>query len=155
MARTPSLSMIVLAFFSAACHPATRAAIAPTPNVAIQSDPVLADSAAATKATLELERLRMLTIYEPWSKQVREIEDRIFAADLRLLRVPPTAALAAMDQVLLKLDQREAGLTAEIDQLLVKYKGDAAPVQLAEEEMRQLLVRRMELKVQKGLYNAR
>ncbi|MCC6242500.1 MAG: hypothetical protein IT353_06640 [Gemmatimonadaceae bacterium] len=155
MVRTPSLGIIALALCAAACQHAPKVAVAPTPLPVSPSVALLADSTAASKAALELERLKMLTIYAPWAKQLRAVEDRIFATDLQLLRVPSEAALVAMDRVLRTLDQRQAGLTTEIDQLLVTYTTDAAPVQRAEEEMRQLLVRRIELRVQRSLYASR
>ncbi len=152
MARSFPLSALSLVLAIGACHPMSNVAAAPTPRRETRPVSLLADSAAAQKAALELERLNLLTRYEPWADRVRAVEDRILAIDLQLVLLPARDALAAIDGVLVSLDQREAGLRVEIEQTLTKYHIDAAPVRRLDNEIRHLLVRRIELQAQRSDY---
>jgi len=157
MVRSLVVSLLVVVATTAGCRP--PAAVAASPR-AVPSTPaltttqrLLADSAARQKGTLELARIKLLATMETWAQPVRQLEEQLFVVDMQLFRLPPVAALAAMDGVLNVLDQREAGLQVELDQLRVKYTDAATPVRRTEEELQQLTFRRMELRAQRGLYD--
>jgi len=157
MVRLPVIGLFVVVTTTAGCRPPAAVTASsrslPSAPALTTTERLLADSAARQKGTLELARIKLLATMETWAQPVRDLDEQLVAVDMQLFRLPPMAALAAMDGVLNVLDQREAGLQVELEQLRVQYTDAATPVLRTEEELQQLMFRREELRAQRGLYD--